>query len=192
MARGRPSKKDHIVKVASVLFNEQGYQSTSIDQVVLEAAVSKPTVYSNFPAKLVLWENVLTLLTEQAQQEMKARLDTLQVKTEITLITGWITLWEEWVNKPERLAVYRILLGEQHKMASSTFVLFSEFETVLETTLMAWIDRFSVSPMNFFALKAVSKEALLMPALFNQKKMEKKELTQQLNGLMTGVSFPNG
>jgi len=26
----------------------------------------------------------------------------------------------------------------------------------------------------------------------NQKKMEKKELTQQLNSLMTGVSFPNG
>lgn len=192
MARGRPSKKDHIVKVASGLFTEQGYQSTSIDQVVLAAAVSKPTVYSNFPAKLVLWEKVLTLLTEQAQKDMQVRLTKLQKQANSALIDGWITLWEEWVNTPEHLAVYRILLGEQHKMADSTFALFAEFEKVLETTLMAWIDRFSVSPMNFFALKAVSKEALLMPALFNQKKMEKKELTQQLNSLMTGVSFQNG
>ncbi|WP_111636615.1 TetR/AcrR family transcriptional regulator [Marinomonas shanghaiensis] len=177
MARGRPSKKDHIVTVASGLFTEQGYQSTSIDQVVLAAAVSKPTVYSNFPTKLVLWETVLMLLTEQAQAKMQARLDKLRVKKNVTLIAGWIVLWEAWISKSEHLAVYRILLGEQHKMAPSTFALFAAFEAVLESTLRSWIAEFSVSPMNFFALKAVSKEALLMPALMNQAMMEKKQFT---------------
>ncbi|NLQ17928.1 TetR/AcrR family transcriptional regulator [Marinomonas sp. M1K-6] len=189
MARGRPSKKAHIVTVASGLFTEQGYQSTSIDQVVLAAAVSKPTVYSNFPAKLVLWENVLTALIEQAQDTMQTRLDTLQVKKDITLISGWIVLWEEWINKPEHLAVYRILLGEQHKMAPSTFALFAEFEAVLESTLQAWIAKFSVSPMNFFALKAISREALLTPALMNQPMMDRAELVHQLDGLMKDGSF---
>ncbi len=187
MARGRPSKKGHIVEAACGLFTQQGYQSTSIDQVVVTAGVSKPTVYSNFPTKLVLWETVLTSLTEQAQDEMQKVLMRLQTKKNLSLISGWILLWEAWVNKVERLAVYRILLGEQHKMLPSTFALFAEFEAVLESTLLVWIAEFSVSPMNFFALKAVSKEALLMPALMKQTMMDKTELESQLDELLRGT-----
>lgn len=188
MARGRPSKKAHIVEAAGGLFTQQGYQSTSIDQVVATAGVSKPTVYSNFPTKLVLWETALILLTEQAHDEMQKILVRLQTKKNLTLISGWILLWETWVNKVERLAVYRILLGEQHKMAPSTFALFAEFEAVLESTLLAWIAEFSVSPMNFFTLKAVSKEALLTPALMNQAMMNKSELECQLDDLLVDSS----
>lgn len=188
MARGRPSKKTHIVEAACGLFTLQGYQSTSIDQVVVTAGVSKPTVYSNFPTKLVLWETALILLTEQAYDEMQKILVRLQTKKNLTLISGWILLWEAWVNKAERLAVYRILLGEQHKMAPSTFALFAEFEAVLESTLLAWIAEFSVSPMNFFTLKAVSKEALLTPALMNQAMMNKSELECQLDDLLVDSS----
>lgn len=189
MARGRPSKKAHIVEAACGLFTQQGYQSTSIDQVVVTAGVSKPTVYSNFPTKLVLWETALASLTEQAQDEMQKVLVRLQAKKNLTLISGWILLWEAWVNKAERLAVYRILLGEQHKMLPSTFALFTEFGAVLESTLLAWIAEFSVSPMNFFALKAVSKEALLMPALMKQRMMDKADLESQLDSLMKGGLF---
>jgi AcrR family transcriptional regulator len=188
MARGRPSKKTHIVEAACGLFTLQGYQSTSIDQVVVTAGVSKPTVYSNFPTKLVLWETALILLTEQAHDEMQKILVRLQTKKNLTLISGWILLWETWVNKVERLAVYRILLGEQHKMLPSTFALFAEFEAVLESTLLAWIAEFSVSPMNFFTLKAVSKEALLTPALMNQAMMNKSELECQLDDLLVDSS----
>jgi len=184
MARGRPSKKAHIVESACGLFTQQGYQSTSIDQVVSTAGVSKPTVYSNFPTKLVLWEMVLTSLTEQAQGDMQKALGRLQSKKEASLINGWMLLWQVWVNKAEHLAAYRILLGEQHKMAPSTFALFAEFEAVLESTLKAWIADFSVSAVNFFALKAVSKEALLMPALMKQRMMDKAELESQLDALL--------
>ncbi|TYL48333.1 TetR/AcrR family transcriptional regulator [Marinomonas sp. IMCC 4694] len=185
MARGRPSKKAHIVTAAKGLFTQQGYQSTSIDQVVITAAVSKPTVYSNFPTKLVLWENVLTALTEQAESDMQTCLMGVRKEKDTSLITGWVRLWETWVGKPERLAVYRILLGEQHKMQPSTFSLFAEFESVLETVLLEWIDAFSVSSMNFFALKAVSREALLMPTLMNQSMMNKTDLVHQLDSLLT-------
>lgn len=184
MARGRPSKKAHIVNVAGGLFTQQGYQSTSIDQVVQAAAVSKPTVYSNFPTKLVLWENVLTQLTDQAQLAMPLHLKTLQKSAGVTLIPGWIKLWETWVNQAEHLAVYRILLGEQHKMQASTFALFAEFEAVLEKVLLAWIEPFSVSPMTFFALKAVSREALLTPSLMHLTKMDKTALAAQLDFLL--------
>lgn len=184
MARGRPSKKAHIVEVACGLFTKQGYQSTSIDQVVLTAAVSKPTVYSNFPTKLVLWETVVESLIERAKEDMETLLSNLQagVKTtdKITLVAGWITLWETWVAKQERLAVYRVLLGEQHKMAESTVALFDQFEAVLELVLTKWLAAFDVTLMALFALRAISKDALLMPALLNQERMNSDEFKKQL------------
>ncbi len=188
MARGRPSKKAHIIDAACGLFTKQGYQSTSIDQVVLTAAVSKPTVYSNFPTKLVLWENVVESLIERAKEDMNAALTNLQSGLKMTdnevLVGGWITLWEVWVEKQERLAVYRVLLGEQHKMAESTVALFDQFEAVLESVLTKWLEAFDVPLMTLFALKAISKEALLMPALLNQERMNSNEFKAQLECLV--------
>ena len=183
MARGRPSKKSHIVEAACELFTKQGYQSTRIDQVVLTAAVSKPTVYSNFPTKLVLWETALSALTERAQEEMGQALSSQNTTADSDFVAGWIALWSEWIGKPERLASYRILLGEQHKMAPSTFALFAEFEAVLESTLLAWMTVFSVPNERFFILKAVSKEAFLTPALMNQTITGKDELRARLETL---------
>ncbi|WP_157487876.1 TetR/AcrR family transcriptional regulator, partial [Grimontia celer] len=67
MARGRPSKKGLIAETALTLFQVLGYQATSIDQVVLEAGVSKPTVYSNYPSKLSLWQEVLRQIIERSE-----------------------------------------------------------------------------------------------------------------------------
>lgn len=188
MARGRPSKKAHITDAACRLFTKQGYQSTSIDQVVQAAEVSKPTVYSNFPTKLVLWENVVESLIERAKEDMNAALMRLQSEVKTTdneaLLAGWITLWETWVAKQERLAVYRVLLGEQHKMATSTIALFDQFEAVLESVLAKWLEAFNVSLMALFALKAISKEALLMPALLNQARMSSDKFKKQLEWLV--------
>ncbi|AFV00600.1 TetR family transcriptional regulator [Simiduia agarivorans SA1 = DSM 21679] len=44
-------KRQQIVQAASHLFTEQGYLSTSMDQVAEAAGVSKQTVYSHFGAK---------------------------------------------------------------------------------------------------------------------------------------------
>ncbi|MGJ8647023.1 MAG: TetR/AcrR family transcriptional regulator [Marinomonas colpomeniae] len=188
MARGRPSKKAHIIDAACGLFTKQGYQSTSIDQVVLTAAVSKPTVYSNFPTKLVLWENVVESLIERAKEDMDAALTSLQSGLKTTddeaLVAGWIMLWQAWVAKQERLAVYRVLLGEQHKMAESTVALFDQFEAVLESVLTKWLEAFNVTLMAFFALKAISKEALLMPALLNQECIKSDVFKKQLEWLV--------
>ncbi|MEO9274753.1 TetR/AcrR family transcriptional regulator [Marinomonas sp. 5E14-1] len=177
MARGRPSKKAHIIDAACGLFSKQGYQSTSIDQVVLAAEVSKPTVYSNFPTKLVLWETVLESLIEHAKKDMNACLCCLEEGNDSIFTKGWVSLWQTWVGKPERLAVYRVLLGEQHKMEASTRVLFDQFETVLEAILKRWVKDCHVSQDSFFLLKAISKEALLMPVLLNQTRMSSEQLS---------------
>ncbi|MBJ7553736.1 TetR/AcrR family transcriptional regulator [Marinomonas spartinae] len=183
MARGRPTKKSVIVEAACQLFTQQGYQGTSIDQVVTEANVSKPTVYSNFPTKLILWETVLETLTEQTKAEMMSVLSTIE-ETSQDMITGWIALWRQWIALPERLAAYRILLGEQHKMEASTVSLFANLELVLEMVLLDWLASFSVSNERLFALKAITKEALLMPSLMNQKLVTDDALKAHLSWIL--------
>ncbi|REG86552.1 TetR/AcrR family transcriptional regulator [Marinomonas pollencensis] len=186
MARGRPSKKGEIVSAATELFTQKGYQGTSVDQVVVTAAVSKPTVYSNFPTKLVLWESVLEAIIEQANTEMSqalvAQQNHVSSSSELnSVISGWISLWKVWSSRSERLAVYRILLGEQHKMAATTVSLFAQFEAVLEKVLLAWLEAHQMPVTHFFALKAISKEALLTPTLLHQDALSDDDLVSQLS-----------
>jgi len=100
------------------------------------------------------------------------------------MITGWIALWRQWIALPERLAAYRILLGEQHKMEASTVSLFANLELVLEMVLLDWLASFSVSNERLFALKAITKEALLMPSLMNQKLVTDDALKAHLSWIL--------
>lgn len=49
--RGYTNAKEKIVEAASELFFRQGYQATTIDQVIEHSGVSRPTVYSHFKTK---------------------------------------------------------------------------------------------------------------------------------------------
>ncbi|MEO9655371.1 TetR/AcrR family transcriptional regulator [Marinomonas sp.] len=180
MARGRPSKKAQIVQAACELFIKQGYQGTSIDQVVAAAAVSKPTVYSNFTTKLVLWESVLVEIIQRAEQDLAAEIMKLTHANNQDALSGWLSLWHTWCAQPERLATYRILLGEQYKMNSSTLSLFAQFEEVLLSQLKAWL-KMAYGPENaFFSLTAISKEALLTPALLQKEVLDNTLLQNSL------------
>ncbi|AIQ10776.1 TetR/AcrR family transcriptional regulator [Paenibacillus durus] len=61
----RKSKKEHILQVASDLFNKQGIRATGVDQVVAESQVAKMTLYNHFPSKEEL---VLAYLMRQDEQ----------------------------------------------------------------------------------------------------------------------------
>jgi AcrR family transcriptional regulator len=180
MAGGRPSKKRVIVAAAGALFTQNGYQGTSIDQVVVAAGVSKPTVYNNFPTKLVLWENVLQTLTEQAQNQLEKQLLVLMSANNKDFLDGWISLWLIWINAPERLVAYQIMLGEQHKMLVSTFDLFKRFEDTLEKALTGWLHENSVPQEKEFTLQAITREALLTPSLMNRARVNEEALKKIL------------
>ena len=49
--RPKTDAKERVLRAASELFYRQGYHSTTVDQVIKLAKVSKPTVYSYFPHK---------------------------------------------------------------------------------------------------------------------------------------------
>lgn len=164
MARGRPSKKGEIAQAALRLFKVAGYQGTTIDQVVIEAGVSKPTVYSNYPSKLLLWQEVLNLIIESSEQEFVQLLSTLE-RENSGFAKGWVALWQNWVKSQDRLAVYRIHWGESHKLTDAEQSLFTRFESLLKTKLEAWMAHCSIPQGRYFALNAVAREACLISAL---------------------------
>ena len=47
----RPSRREHIINIAIRLFREHGFHSTSIDKIIIEAEVSKKTLYNHFRSK---------------------------------------------------------------------------------------------------------------------------------------------
>lgn len=164
MARGRPSKKGLIADAALNLFKVSGYQATTIDQVVLEAGVSKPTVYSNYPSKLLLWQEVLRQIIAQSEECLQQVYEE-QVAKQESFSSGWNTIWLTWVSAPERLAVYRINWGESHKLTLEERDCFDQFESVLNKQLKQWMAYHSIDSDKYLVLSAVSKEAVLMPAI---------------------------
>jgi len=187
MARGRPSKKSHIIDTALTLFSRLGYQGTSIDQVVVAAAVSKPTVYSNFSSKQILWNQALERILETANKDLDA-LDYSQQEP----IDQWLSVWQLWLGDKNRLAVYRIMLGESHKMDSISFEFFEQLQTLLDYALEQLLEKLKqpLSVTQKFVLKAASKEALLMPSLYVNQVLDSDKiisLSAELKALLNSL-----
>lgn len=164
MARGRPSKKGLIADAAQALFRVSGYQGTTIDQVVIEAGVSKPTVYSNYPSKLLLWQEVLRNQIAAGEVTLARRLQQL-VEQNISFCNGWLALWQDWCSCPNRMATYRIHWGEQHKFSASEVALFNAFEALLKQYLQQWMAHCHIPSERFFVLQAIAREAYLIARL---------------------------
>lgn len=182
MARGRPSKKGLIAQAAQRLFRVSGYQGTSIDQVVIEAGVSKPTVYSNYPSKLLLWQEVLQQLISQSQAVLEREFDHL-VAQDSSFSDGWLAFWQVWCSCPDRLAAYRIHWGEAHKFTASECSLFGILEQVLEQHLKAWMSYRGINTARYFALNAVAREAFLIQKLSSVSSSEDIDLKTLLDKL---------
>jgi TetR/AcrR family transcriptional regulator, mexJK operon transcriptional repressor len=107
-SRGRPNKRDTILQAARKQFLAHGFAATSVDAIVLEAGVSKPTVYAHFPTKEALLDAVVTAESDGAELPVSFRItENPQVDLEQTahLI---LTL----AMAPESLAWDRMMAGE--------------------------------------------------------------------------------
>jgi AcrR family transcriptional regulator len=70
--RGRP-KKDHapvidtdILKVATEMFAEKGYASTSMEAIATKVGIAKRTLYVRYPDKISLFKDVLSAIIRNA------------------------------------------------------------------------------------------------------------------------------
>lgn len=187
MARGRPSKKQQIVDTALGLFSRLGYQGTSIDQVVNEAGVSKPTVYSNFASKQLLWTHSLDTILQASQTQLNDFLapmyatgnDIEKQQSLQQILDHWLAIWHLWLADKNRLAIYRIMLGESHKMETKSFELFEQFEAMFATALESILAPLALTKTKVFVLTAISKEALLMPLLYVNSKESNKNIVSK-------------
>ena len=78
MARpSKPSeaKRNSILKAASSVFEESGYDVASMDSVAERAGASKRTVYNYFPSKDALFVAVINDLLGQQQQRREIVFD---------------------------------------------------------------------------------------------------------------------
>lgn len=101
MSRGRPNKKQQIITLATPLFLENGFRSTSIDQVVKRSKISKPTIYNHFPDKTQLFQHVLNSQTDLlVEQWLTPTLGTLENRILEVLL------------KADCLDFYRLMIAE--------------------------------------------------------------------------------
>lgn len=91
----RAEKREHLVTIATDLFNKFGYRAVGIDQVIAESGVAKTTLYRHFPSKEDLIVAVLKGIDEEFRSAMRGYVDEHTRKGENKLLVtfDYLTSW---------------------------------------------------------------------------------------------------
>ncbi len=114
IGRTRTHRKRHdIVEAATQLFLEQGYQGTSMDEIVAAAEVSKQTVYKQYVDKQQLFAGIVLGITERAEgiAETIANLFGEIVEVEVGLVR-LARVYAAAVVNPQVLQLRRLVISE--------------------------------------------------------------------------------
>ena len=171
MARGRPSKKITILETAEQLFASQGYQGTSIDLVVREAGVSKPTVYNNFPSKQALIQELIY----QKIETKKVFHQTL-LATASNFADKIYAVFDAVVSSPFELAICKMYLGESHKLSDVSLALCQQFEVLLTSCVSHILKTEGFSNDMQFTILSIYNNGILINTLSNKKIKSSEEL----------------
>jgi TetR/AcrR family transcriptional repressor of mexJK operon len=112
-------KRQAIIAAATELFLRHGYLGTSMDQVTVAAAVSKPTVYKFFTDKEQLFTEIVLGPLDQAGGPVRARAELLARTTDLAadlraLAREYLTA----VTQPSVLQLRRLVIGASHRLPS--------------------------------------------------------------------------
>ena len=66
----RAEKREHLIEVASRLFNRFGYHAAGVDKVIAEAGIAKTTLYRHFETK----EDLIVAVLKRIDAEYRERL----------------------------------------------------------------------------------------------------------------------
>ena len=91
----RAEKRQHLVAVATDLFNRFGYRAVGIDQVIAESGVAKTTLYRHFSSKEDLIVAVLKGIDEDFRESMRAFVDSeaKRSKDKLAATFDFLALW---------------------------------------------------------------------------------------------------
>ena len=112
------SKKAFIVATALPLFLQNGFKGTSIDLVVKQCAVSKPTVYNHFPDKSALILAVLEYWIESNKPLIAP------IRDETALISFAKTKWLS----DDAVRFYALVIGEGWRFPQAKTLFWKQFD----------------------------------------------------------------
>lgn len=114
--RGRPrcnERHESILKAATNLFMERGFDGTSMDAVAKEAGVSKQTVYSHFSKKENLFSSSITHKMEDYFPDSRLIIESgLSLEEELTIVA---TQFAALLMSDDAMCVFRLLVNEASK-----------------------------------------------------------------------------
>jgi len=91
----RAEKREHLVEVATELFNRCGYHASGVDQVIADSGIAKTTLYRHFRTKEDLIVAVLQRIDVQYREGMRVAVDRLARKPIDKLLATFDVL-EDW------------------------------------------------------------------------------------------------
>ncbi len=98
---------------ATTLFLQNGYLGTSVDDIAALAKVSKQTVYTHFADKKRLFIDLVTSITESADDLLDAVARTLEEPLELEECLREVArMYVATVMDPQRLQLRRLVIGE--------------------------------------------------------------------------------
>jgi TetR/AcrR family transcriptional regulator, mexJK operon transcriptional repressor len=128
-------KRRLLLLAATELFLDQGYDSTSMDDVATKAAVSKPTVYKYFSDKERLFAEIVRATTGEVDQLVRLVAETMAVQASFE--SGLILLARRFITalmQPRVLRLRRLVMANAERFPDVGRSWFEQgFERVLAT-----------------------------------------------------------
>jgi TetR/AcrR family transcriptional regulator, mexJK operon transcriptional repressor len=114
---GRLQSAGVIRQAATTLFLQNGYLGTSMDDIAALAKVSKQTVYTHFADKERLFNDLVTSITETADDLLNAVTRTLEEEADHLdeCLRGVARMYVATVMAPQRLQLRRLVIGESSR-----------------------------------------------------------------------------
>jgi TetR/AcrR family transcriptional repressor of mexJK operon len=112
MVRPRGDRRRVILDAATLVFSEQGFVGTNLDDVVAAASVSKQTLYKHFADKAALFQEIVLDISNQVD----ATFFDLPSPDSIEDIDGWINelavRWVDTIMDPNVQRIRRLVIAE--------------------------------------------------------------------------------
>jgi len=115
-ARATEILNRNILRTATRLFVEQGYSATSMEQIAAGAAAGKQTIYRRYPAKEVLFNAVVSDMSEHLLRS--AVVDEGADRDPLGRVRDIARAALDLISSAEGIAIYRILISEAQRFPS--------------------------------------------------------------------------
>ncbi len=103
-------KRARILDAALKVFAQSGYSSASMDEIALEAEVSKPTLYMYFGSKEALFESMMLAGRDVMMEPFEHASDDM-----VRDLHDFAWHYAEVVMRPEFLSLARLIISEAHR-----------------------------------------------------------------------------